>query len=471
VWTHDYFEGRVEEECARAARGGRPFTVLRVDVPATRGPGSIEAVFSEALRQPDVLALYAQNSFEALLVDVDNAQASGIIERIEQRFAKQSLTVRTGRACYPGDGCSPEALIAHACAVVRGQPIEAAPAVVTGGKSEGMRRLSELLSQVAPSTLPVLILGETGVGKELCAERLHRMSPRADRTFLRLNCAALAESLLESQLFGHEKGAFTGATTAKRGLLESADGGTVFLDEVGELTPSTQVKLLRVLDERKVLPVGSVKARTVDVRFVAATNRNLEAAIARGLFRQDLYFRLAGATLWIPALRERIDEIVPLALRFIEKAAADLGLDHVPELSLAVRPALERYHWPGNVRELRNMMERAVLLCRGRTIEQAHLPIEKMDAAFLPTAPPVAVSDGDFSSHEEEPTHHGKDGIADADAEVLRERLKELDKRKIIDALERCAGNQTRAAQLLGISRGTLIKRLAAYNISRPRNR
>ena len=348
--------------------------------------------------------------------------------------------------------------------------------------SGAMRDVRTLVERLAPGTISVLILGETGAGKEVLAESLHRASRRAGRPFLKLNCAALSETLLESELFGHERGAFTGAVNGKPGLLETANGGTVFLDEVGELAMSTQVKLLRVLEEREVLPVGGLKPRPIDVRFVAATNRDLEAEIERRTFRQDLYFRLCAATLVIPPLRERISEISGLARTFIEAAARDMGRP-APVLGGDALAALEVYPWPGNIRELRNMIERAVLLCGNGPIGVQHLPVDKMRATLAPVRAPAAASEslaargaaGSAPSHARGPAAiAGSDDDAGAAPErplraIVREQVESVERQRIVDALTRAAGNQSVAAKLLGMPRRTLVKRLVAYNIPRPR--
>lgn len=227
-----------------------------------------------------------------------------------------------------------------------------------------MKRLGRLTRLVAASGLSVILLGETGVGKEVVAERLHGASPRASGPFVRLNCAALPETLLESELFGHERGAFTGAAKSKPGLLEVASGGSVFLDEVADLPTPTQAKLLRVLESREVLPVGGLHPRPIDVRFIAAANRDLRQLVEQGLFRRDLYFRLNGITLEIPPLRERVDEIPGLAQEFLAGACAKAGVE-VPPLSRRAIEALTRHRWTGNVRELRNTVERALVLSEG----------------------------------------------------------------------------------------------------------
>ncbi|KYF75892.1 Fis family transcriptional regulator, partial [Sorangium cellulosum] len=227
-------------------------------------------------------------------------------------------------------------------------------------KDSAMRAVYELAERVARGPINILLLGETGVGKEVLAESIHRASPRAQRPLLRLSCVALSESLLESELFGHERGAFTGAVRAKPGLLETAEGGTVFLDEIGELPLSIQAKLLRVIEERKVMRVGGLTPTKIDVRFISATHRNLEAEVSRGAFRQDLYFRLNGVTLTIPPLRERPGEVAALAQLFAERTAKELFPSEASAGTVPISPAalvgLQRHSWPGNIRELRNVI-------------------------------------------------------------------------------------------------------------------
>ena len=304
-------------------------------------------------------------------------------------------------------------------------------------EDQTMAGIYQLAERVAKSTINVLLLGETGVGKDVLARRVHAMSPRSERPFLPLNCGSLSEQLLESELFGHERGSFTGAVETKQGLLEAASGGTVFLDEVGELPMSVQVKLLRVLEERQVRRVGGIKTRPFDIRFIAATNRDLTKAIEKGGFRADLYYRLNGISLVIPPLRQRRGEIEGLAKKFVQESSERAERADVPTISDDAMGWLKSYHWPGNIRELQNHMERAVLLCTGPEILKDHLPTS--------TAAPAPAA--------------GAGGDADDNPE----------RQRIIEALEKCAGNQTRAAKLLGISRNTLLARLDAYGIPRPR--
>jgi transcriptional regulator with PAS, ATPase and Fis domain len=339
-------------------------------------------------------------------------------------------------------------------------------------RNPAMRKLYELAERVAPGDISVLVLGDTGVGKEVLAEEVHRLSPRRDKPFLRLNCAALSESLLESELFGHERGSFTGAHAAKAGLLETAQGGSVFLDEIGELPMSMQVKLLRVLEDRQVWRVGSMKPRPIDVRFIAATNRNLEDAIEKNIFRQDLYFRLNGITLVIPPLRQRPEEIEDLAREFINHVAKQLGRSTPPTITEDVRDLMLRYAWPGNIRELRNAIERAVLLAGDGAILREHFPVEKMTATVSTplSAPPSHASTvaGFDIGHTFAPPPASPVPDAGSLGDRLRNQVRDLERQHIMDALNRCGGNQTRAAKELGISRRTLITRLEEYNIPRP---
>jgi DNA-binding NtrC family response regulator len=308
-----------------------------------------------------------------------------------------------------------------------------------------MHELYARAERLAMGSINVLIVGETGVGKEVVAEEIHRASPRGDGPLVRINCAALTEPLLESELFGHERGAFTGAIAAKPGLIEVAHGGTIFLDEVGELPPALQAKLLRVLEAREVTRVGGVQPRSVDVRFLAATNRNLDDRVKHGSFRADLLFRLNGALLEVPPLRERPLEIMALANEFAELSARQLNLPAPPKFAEDAGNALLEYAWPGNVRELRNAVERAVLLCSGPTLRATDLTLHQPASAEPRTndaKPETVVPDGTNPIEDE--------------------------RRRIIRALSACGGNQTRAAESLGMSRRTLVRRIAELNLPRP---
>jgi DNA-binding NtrC family response regulator len=314
-----------------------------------------------------------------------------------------------------------------------------------------MEALRQTVARVAPSTLPVLITGETGAGKELVAEQVHRASDRRTRRLVRLNCAAIAESLVEAELFGHARGAFTGADAPRAGLIDVADGGTLLLDEVGELPLAVQAKLLRVLEDGQVRPVGATEAHAVDVRLVCATHRALGDDVAAGRFRQDLYFRLAGVTLVVPPLRERRDEIEPLARAFA--AHVRTGPRPAPVLSVAAIAALRAAPWPGNVRQLRNTIERAALVAAGGEIEPHDLGLDAARGEVtieLPAPPGRAV---------------------DAAARRLADTVADAEREHILDALARCGGNQTHAARLLGISRNTLLARLDRFGVSRPRRK
>jgi transcriptional regulator with PAS, ATPase and Fis domain len=327
-----------------------------------------------------------------------------------------------------------------------------------------MREVARLIDRVAPGTISVLVIGETGVGKEIVAEAIHRGSPRSGKPLVRLNCAAVAASLLESEWFGYERGAFSGATSPKPGLLETADGGTVLLDEISELPLDLQAKLLRVVEDRAVLRVGAVRPRRIDVRFVAATNRDLEAETARGAFRRDLYFRLNGVTIGVPPLRERRDEIVPLARAFAAERRRASGRAAPPAIDAEAEQWLLAYAWPGNVRELRNVIERAVLLVEpGRAITTAELP-----KALRPGAGAESEAEGS-GELEESGREYGRGSGAPPRAESLKETVAAVEKERVLRALAEAGGNQKRAAEILGISRGTLLARLEAFGIVRPR--
>ncbi|MDP2810138.1 MAG: sigma-54 dependent transcriptional regulator [Rhodocyclaceae bacterium] len=303
------------------------------------------------------------------------------------------------------------------------------------GNSPAFNSLVEITRRIAAaSRVPVLIRGESGTGKERVAQAIHNLSPRVAGPWITLNCSALAEGLLESEMFGHEKGAFTSAIAAKRGLLELADGGTLFLDEVGDLSLALQPKLLRALETQTFRRVGGQKELQVDVRFVAATNRDLSAMVKAGTFREDLYYRLNVGSIEMPPLRARVGDIQALARRFLDEASKIMGMSNA-ELDRQSCELIEQYAWPGNIRELRNVMERALILSGGETIQAIHLPKE-IGAA-------------------------GKGPALAADDETLS--LAEVERRHIRRVLTAHRGNKTHAAKVLGITRLTLRTKIAEY--------
>ena len=334
-------------------------------------------------------------------------------------------------------------------------PVEDSPVV----EDSAMTRVYELVESVAPSELSVIIVGETGTGKEVIASAVHAGSPRCGAPLIRLNCAALPLSLFEAELFGHEKGAFTGAVGAKRGLLDEASGGTLFLDELGEMPLDAQAKLLRAIEDRTFYRVGGRRPVQVDVRFVAATNLDLSQASQSGKFRADLYHRLNGITLRVPPLRDRPLEILPLAKKFAAEAAHSVGSSAAPPLSAETEAALKQHAWLGNVRELKNTMHRAVLLARGGVVMPEHLVLEGASEAQPPKRAVVAGAPAGATL----PPPPGAENNAD-----LRTQMQEFERERIVQALDACAGNQSRAAKALGISRRTLIARIESYGIARP---
>jgi two-component system, NtrC family, response regulator AtoC len=363
------------------------------------------------------------------------------------RLAGQRIPERTRLALDPGMSVQfgPFVAVVVDCAAApsdAGQPLLAAIRI-TDPRPTG---IPPVVSRIAREKVSVLITGETGVGKEVLARTIHELSGRPGQ-FVGINCAALSESLLESELFGHERGSFTGAAGAKPGLFEVASGGTILLDEIGELPAGLQAKLLRVLETRTVYRVGGVRPVSLDVRFIAATHRDLAAESNRGNFRRDLYFRVNGIELVIAPLKERRHAIPALARELLAKAVAP---DKVaPRLGVAALDALMRHDWPGNVRELRSVMERAAVVCDGDEVRASHILLDSSLSKVEPQAPPPPP----------EPTPAAAESSNKEDQERVR----------IIAALAACAGNQTYAARMLGISRTTLQHKLAVHRIPRPR--
>jgi two-component system response regulator AtoC len=339
-------------------------------------------------------------------------------------------------------------------ALLRAQREEDAPVPVKEasgfvGRSAGLTEVQALLKRAAAGTATVLLRGESGTGKELAAKALHDASPRRAGPFVKLHCAALPDTLLESELFGYEKGAFTGAATRKPGRVELAQGGTLFLDEIGDITPQVQVKLLRLLQEREFERLGGTQTLKVDVRFVAATHRNLEDMVQKGEFREDLFYRLNVVPVWLPPLRARPDDIEALALHFLDvhsRANARQPLTLTPE-ALAV---LQVQPWPGNVRQLQNFIERLVVLSDGPELSGEDVSRElTRQPGIVPTPAPSAPAAP----------------LTGSEARTLESQRKDTERQALVDALKRAGDNRTLAARLLGISRRTLYNKLEEYGL------
>lgn len=320
------------------------------------------------------------------------------------------------------------------------------------GRSALMENVFALVERVAPARSTVLITGESGTGKELVAKAIHESSPRIDKPFVAVNCSNIPSDLLESELFGHTKGSFTGAISSKKGFFEVADGGSIFLDEIGDLRPETQVRLLRVIQEREFTPIGETKPTKVDVRIIAATNVDLKEAVKNGTFREDLYYRLSVVPLELPPLRDRIEDILPLSQHFIRKYNEENGREISENLSLEVLSLLEKYYYPGNVRELENIIERAVVIAPTDeiTVECLRAEVQNPELAY-------------------EKAGEGEGFSADVDLSRgvnFYDEVRKFEMDIIRRALEQTGGHQSRAARLLGLNATTLNSKIKTYNIN-----
>ena len=458
VESVSHLEKRLVAEVDRGRRYQRVFSLMMLCVAGddTDTDAAVDRVAAR-LRPMDVLAEYSPSELAILLPEIPLQKAQEIA-RLLSREARtsegkrvQSLEVRAGVASFPEHGTDAGSLIARARAAVRSAGHNAGEDTVGTPPDElafngsdivvadpQTRRVYELAQRVADHSVTVLITGETGVGKEAVAGAIHRAGSRRDGPFIRLNCASISESLLESELFGHEQGAFTGADRRKRGFFEAADGGTLFLDEIGEVSPAIQPKLLRVLEDHKVTPVGGTTELSVDVRVICATNRDLESEARTGEFRQDLFFRISAFTIFVPPLRDRRAEIPLLVEHFLHRAAQDADVA-APRLTPAAADAVARYSWPGNVRELRNAVERAIIVHTEGVIDMEDLPDRVRD---LPAAGIGGVS-----------------AVGDHDS---------AERAAIVAALDASNGNQTRAAKRLGITRRAIIYRMEKYGLKPP---
>jgi len=454
VGTLTELEDRMSAEVDRAMRYHRSLGLVMLrfeghsDAVATR----LEGVASE-LRRMDFIAEYGPDEFAVVLPEADAEATATVAHRIGGD--RDRVSTHVGLATFPVDGTAVGELIGAARAALRGARAggKAAQRETAGQISLAgvpvvivdpvMKQVFTLARQSAASTITVLVVGETGTGKEVVAEAVHRFSPRAEKPYVRLNCASLPEGLLEAELFGHEKGAFTGAVRMKPGYFEVASGGTLFLDEIGELPAGAQAKLLRALEQRRITRVGGTAEIAVDVRMVCATNRDLEAEIRRGRFREDLYFRIGAFVIPVPPLRDRRGEVEPLARQFAREIAADLALKPPGFTPLALA-ALSAYEWPGNVRELRNAVERAVVLSGGAVIDLEHLPDRVREV-------PGAAATGDEPAHD------------------VRRRVSEVERGAVVAALDEAGGNQTHAARKLGVSRFALIRLMDKHGLRKRR--
>jgi two-component system, NtrC family, response regulator AtoC len=423
----------------QVGRATPPFAVLRLQVVAP--PGVVQDVLSAELSPADVVASFGSGHFEVLVNNTKAEQGQALLETLSVKLVAAGARVRGGAAAAPRDGTTAEALLAT-CSRPAAAP---SPGFVV--RDDAMAAVTRLVDRIAPSNINVLLLGETGSGKEVLANQLHKRSKRGTGPFVAINCATFVPTLIESQLFGHVKGSFTDAIADKVGQLAAANGGTVFLDEIGELPHELQPKLLRVLEERQVQRMGANKGEPIDVRFIFATNRDLEAEVARGAFRSDLYYRINGFSMAIPPLRERIGDIEALATAFAADFAAREDRDP-PVFSPEAMALLQAYPWPGNVRELRNVIESAVQLSSGGplTVEEVSsaLPVNKAAAAAL-----------------------AESAVPRTTMAAARDAA---EKRATLDALK-AAGTATAAAGILGVSRRTVVTRLKKYGMSKPRKK
>ena len=435
---HVVIEARDQNEAMQALRTSRPGVVLS-DLRLPEGDGL--GVLRAAKELDPELPVIVMTAFGGIQ-DAVAAMKEGALDFLAKPVDPDHLLLLVERALSQRRMAAENILLKEELAQRRG-----APQIV--GEDAKLKYVTVALHRAAATDATVLLEGESGTGKELFARALHALSPRADGPFVAINCAAIPETLLETELFGHEKGAFTGAATRKPGKFELAHRGTIFLDEIGDLPLSLQAKILRALETKSFERVGGTVALQVDVRVVAATNRHLKAAVAARQFREDLYFRLSVFPITIPPLRERPDDIPMLAKYFIERFCRDLK-----KKSLTLAPGaleeLQAYRWPGNVRELQNCIERAVILTEGDTIHARHLNLSVRDLRLG-----VSPEDDPWAQLD----------LSGTMSEASRRILAELERRKIQQALKEAAGNRNLAAELLQVSYKTFLAKLKEYGL------
>jgi len=479
--SHDAFFTALESEISRARYFGDPLAVLMLEpLRAADERGHVSHWWRHlraALRPVDIAALYGPRAVELAIMRLPPPEAREHAQAL-CRLAPRTSALGCGIATYPGSGATADELLESArraalaattaAPVVLSEPVRppapeaAPPAEGLVAASAAMRAVLSTVDQLAGARLPVLLVGETGTGKEVVARAIHQRSPRAAGQMVCVNCGAIPATLVESTLFGHKKGAFTGATESSRGVLGSADRGTVLLDEVGELSPGAQAALLRVIEQGTMRPVGATAEVAVDVRVLAATNRDLEAMCEVGSFRRDLFYRLQAFTLSIPPLRERPEDIDPLVRHFLADAVHG-GAPLRQGVSAEALEAIAHYPWPGNVRELRNAIERAAVIARDDLIALDDLPerVQQAGGSAQPsTVPSSAVPPSAPPPSDEADVLAGEGG--------LRERLKHYESRLIAASLAQANGNQAQAARLLDLPVRTLADKIRRLGIVIP---
>ncbi|MGK3992717.1 sigma 54-interacting transcriptional regulator [Sorangium sp. So ce1024] len=481
--SHERFRVVLEDEVIRARHFGRTFAVVMVRAERSAG-AHVSRFFPRVralLRSVDRIGLYSPDTLAIVLPEARPETALALARALTAPSPTGEPALLAGIASYPDAATSAEKLLELCFRATRGltsdcpvQVAQAGACTFGGGagggepgdeivaESPAMRRVFEVVARISRSPAPVLLLGETGTGKEVVAQAIHKQGPRSARRMVTVNCGAIPEQLVESTLFGHERGAFTGASQQQKGVFEEADGSTVFLDEVGELPLPAQAALLRVLETRRMTRVGSVREIEVDVRVIAATHRDLEAMCASGGFRLDLLYRLNTITLTLPPLRARAEEIEALALRFLRQANEANGTS-IRGIAPGALALLQSYAWPGNARELRNAIERAVVIAEGERITEDDLP-ERVRAAQVAPAPPR-----DEPAQGGEEAQGGEDLCAEMSdgADGLKARLQRYEAEVIVAALRRTGWNQTEAARALGIPLRTLVHKLKALGIKK----
>jgi len=459
---------RLEEEIERVLRFKRAFGMLCVSLRAPSERTTLDELFHQLLRKLDVYAWVGPEEVVILLPET-GAQTEQAAQRLHEGLRKVVGTeVRVGYTMCPDDGCEADALIANLRTAALAATRDVAPAqrsmrtieiagrnVVIGDAA--MIRLYAMIERLASADLPVLFTGETGSGKEIAATAIHTRSPRHKRPLVTLNCAAIQETLVESELFGYERGAFSGAVNAKQGLFEVATGGTVFLDEIGELSASTQAKLLRALETKRITRLGDIREREIDIRLVAATNRDLLDEVEAGRFRRDLYFRLSGAVLSIPPLRERVVELPVLAETFLAEACTRLGRTPMT-ISPTVVAILRAHHWPGNLRELKNLMDYVAAAFVDPVVEPSHLADRLRPKRITqPVATPVR--------RDREPTPAPAFAATPGAPRSLANEIAELERRRIVEALAAHRGNHSHAAKSIGMPLRTFFTKVKKYKL------